>query len=325
MRIAVTGSIATDHLMTFPGRFTEQLVPDLLDTVSLSFLVDGLDVRYGGVAANIAYGLGKLGLRPVMVGAAGKDFAEYGQQLTAAGVDTSFVRISETLLTARFLCTTDHDHNQIAAFYPGAMTEAADIDLAALIGPHRRFHLVLIGADDPAAMLRHTQACRDLGIPFAADPSQQLARLDRDQLRRLVNGARFLFTNAYENALLRRRTGWGTADVLGRVGAWITTRGADGVTIEQRDGPTLWVPAVPTTRAVDPTGVGDAFRAGFLTGLAHHRSPAEAARLGCALATRVLETTGSQEYDVRLDSLVAPHVADGPAETRAEPFRHDRP
>ncbi|MFF7528913.1 carbohydrate kinase family protein [Streptomyces bobili] len=304
MRIAVTGSIATDHLMTFPGRFTEQLIADRLDTVSLSFLADGLDIRHGGVAANIAYGLGKLGLRPVLIGAAGKDFAAYGERLTAAGVDISSVRISETLHTARFVCTTDQDQNQIATFYAGAMAEAADIDLAAATDPHRPFDLVLIGADDPAAMLRHTETCRTLGIPFAADPAQQLARLNRDQLRRLVSGAQLLFTNAYENALLRRHTGWDTTGVLAQVGAWITTHGADGVTIEQRDRPTLRIPAVPTTRAVDPTGVGDAFRAGFLTGLAHHHTPAEAARLGCALATRVLETTGSQEYDVHLESLV---------------------
>ncbi|MGX1267650.1 carbohydrate kinase family protein [Streptomyces phaeoluteigriseus] len=304
MRIAVTGSIATDHLMTFPGRFTEQLVADRLDTVSLSFLADGLDIRHGGVAANIAHGLGKLGLRPVLIGAAGRDFAAYGERLAAAGVDISAVRISATLHTARFVCTTDQDQNQIATFYAGAMTEAADIDLAAVAGRHGPFDLVLIGADDPAAMLRHTETCRDLGIPFAADPSQQLARLDRARLRRLVSGARFLFTNAYENALLRRHTGWDTTGVLERVGTWITTRGADGVSLERRDRPTLRVPAVPTTRTVDPTGVGDAFRAGFLTGLAHRRAPADAARLGCALATRVLETTGSQEYDVHLDSLV---------------------
>ncbi|WP_406004751.1 carbohydrate kinase family protein [Streptomyces sp. NBC_00637] len=305
MRIAVTGSIATDHLMVFPGRFAEQLIAGQLERISLSFLTDRLEVRRGGVAANIAFGLGLLGLDPVLVGAAGADFADYGAWLRANGVDTSAVRVSDTLHTARFVCTTDQDHHQIATFYAGAMAEAPRIDLAEIAGRTGGLRLVLVGADDPAAMLRHTATAHRLGIPVAADPSQQLARLGRAQARRLVEGARWLFTNAYEAALLMKRTGWSEDEVLGRVGTWITTRGADGVVLTRRGADRLTVPAVPTDKIADPTGAGDAFRSGFLAGLARQWPPQQAARLGCALAATALETVGTQEYQLLPADLTA--------------------
>ncbi|MEG3627018.1 carbohydrate kinase family protein [Streptomyces poriticola] len=296
MRIAVTGSIATDHLMSFPGRFTDQLIADRLEQVSLSFLVDRLDVRRGGVAANIALGLARLGLTPRLIGAAGIDFAEYGAWLRAAGVDTDAVRISETLHTARFVCTTDEAQNQIATFYAGAMADAAKIDLAAAAARCGGFDLVLVGADAPEAMLRHTETARRTGTRVAADPSQQLARLDDTQARHLVDRAHLLFTNEYESALLRERTGWSERDILQRVGTWITTRGADGVSLARCGQPRLDVPAVRTAKTADPTGVGDAFRSGFLAGLSWDWSGERAAQLGCALASIVLEAVGTQEY-----------------------------
>ncbi|MFB7513073.1 carbohydrate kinase family protein [Streptomyces sp. NPDC056144] len=296
MNIAVTGSIATDHLATFPGRFTDQLLPEHLATISLSFLVDDLQVRSGGVAANICFGLGLLGLTPVLVGAAGTDFAEYDARLRAHGVNTTAVRRSATRHTARFMCTTDTDHNQIASFYPGAMAEAREIDLAEVADRTGPLDLVLIGPDEPEAMVRHTAAAHTAGLPVAADPSQQLARLDRESARLLVDGARFLFTNAYESALLRQLTGWSETEVLHRVGAWIVTRGADGVSILTAGHPARHVPAVTTAHPADPTGVGDAFRAGFLAGHSRSLPHERAAQLGCALATVVLESTGTQEY-----------------------------
>lgn len=298
MRIAVTGSIATDHLMVYPGRFTEQLIPGQLDRVSLSFLADDLEVRRGGVAANISVGLGRLGVGPILVGAAGVDFPEYDAWLRSHGVDTASVHISESRHTARFVCTTDADQNQIATFYPGAMTEARDIVLGRTARRVGGLDLVVVAPNDPTAMVRHTVECRSWRVPFAADPSQQLARLDGEQARRLVDGARLLFTNDYEAALLRERTGWSEREVLERVGTWITTRGAEGVTMTTADGTRVDVPAVPTDRAVDPTGVGDAFRAGFLAGLAWGWSPEHGAQLGCALATLVLESVGTQEYKI---------------------------
>lgn len=298
MRIAVTGSIATDHLMVFPGRFTDQLLPDQLAHVSLSFLVDRLEVRRGGVAANIAYGLGGFDLSPLLVGAVGTDFAEYAVWLKEHGVDTGGVHISAEQQTARFMCITDEDANQIASFYAGAMTEAPDIDLGALVTGPDRPGLVLVSPNDPAAMLRHTADCRTLGLPFAADPSQQLARLDGDQVRELVDGATWLFTNEYEAALLKERTGWSRQEILAVVGAWVTTLGEKGVRVERAGQPPLVVPAIPDVETADPTGVGDAFRAGFLAAVSHGVPLEPAVRLGCALASVVLGAVGSQSYEV---------------------------
>ncbi|MEU1229107.1 carbohydrate kinase family protein [Streptomyces sp. NPDC005828] len=304
MRIAVTGSIATDHLMTFPGWFSEQLLADRLDRVSLSFLADNLEVRRGGVAANIAFGLGVLGLRPALVGAVGADFEPYRVWLKDHGVDTDSVRVSESLHTARFVCTTDRAQNQIATFYAGAMAEAREIDLREVAARTGRLDLVLVSPDDPEAMLRHTRACRDLGIPFAADPSQQLARLDGEQVRELVDGARFLFTNEYETALLLEKSGWPEAEVLRRVGTWVTTHGEAGVRIRGEGRDPLAVPAVEVPAVVDPTGVGDAFRAGFLAGTLWGVPERCAAQLGCAVAATVLASVGTQEYRLYRDSLL---------------------
>ncbi|MFE6101077.1 carbohydrate kinase family protein [Streptomyces laurentii] len=304
MRIAVTGSIATDHLMTFPGRFSEQLIADRLEQVSLSFLADNLEVRRGGVAANIAFGLGVLGLRPVLVGAVGADFEPYRVWLKDHGVDTDSVRVSESLHTARFVCTTDEAQNQIATFYAGAMSEAREIGLRDVLARSGRLALVLVSPDDPEAMLRHTRACRELGVPFAADPSQQLARLDGGQVRELVDGARFLFTNEYETALLTEKSGWSEAEVLRHVTTWVTTHGAAGVRVRGEGRATLEVPAVRVDEAVDPTGVGDAFRAGFLAGTLWGVPERCAAELGCAIAATVLDSVGTQEYRLRRDPLL---------------------
>ncbi|MEW1829952.1 carbohydrate kinase family protein [Streptomyces sp. NPDC088196] len=304
MRIAVTGSIAVDHLMVYPGRFTDQLVADRLDRVSLSFLADDLQIRRGGVAANIALGLGRLGLRPLLAGAVGADFAEYREWLHAGGVDTDLVLVSESLHTARFVCTTDSEQNQIATFYSGAMSAARDISLAPAARSEGGLGLVVVAPNDPTAMLRHTEEARALGVPFAADPSQQLARVSGEDARRLVDGARFLFTNEYESALLEQLTGWSRDEILGRVGSWITTFGAQGVSIAREGRPRHLVPAVPASAIADPTGAGDAFRAGFLAGTAWQWPYERAAQLGCALATVVLESVGTQEYKLSTADLL---------------------
>ncbi|MER7956425.1 MULTISPECIES: carbohydrate kinase family protein [unclassified Streptomyces] len=299
MRIAVTGSIATDHLMTFPGRFADQLVADQLHTVSLSFLVDNLDIRRGGVGPNICFGMGQLGGNPILVGAAGYDFDEYRAWLDRHGVDTGSVRISEVLHTARFVCTTDKDHNQIGSFYTGAMSEARQIELKAVADRVGGLDLVLIGADDPEAMLRHTEECKARAIPFAADFSQQIARMDGQEIRTLLDGATYLFSNEYEKGLIESKTGWTDEEILGRVGHRVTTLGSRGVRIESAGGETIEVGCAEEDAKVDPTGVGDAFRAGFLTGLAWGVSLERAAQVGCMLATLVIETLGTQEYTLR--------------------------
>jgi adenosine kinase len=298
MRIAVTGSIATDHLMVFAGRFSDQLLADQLDRVSLSFLVEKLDIRRGGVAANIAYGLARLGLRAQLVGAAGEDFDDYRAWLDRHGVDTRPVRVSSTRHTARFLCTTDDYQNQIASFYAGAMSEARDIELRRVAELTGGFDLVVVAPNDPRAMLRHTEECRERGYRFVADPSQQLARLSRADIRSLVDGADLLFTNEYESKLLLSTASWSVDEVLDKVGRWVVTLGDRGIRIDSASEPTITVPAVPTRLAVDPTGIGDAFRAGFLAGLSHDADLTQAARIGCTLATTALESRGSQEYEL---------------------------
>ncbi|GAA1953687.1 carbohydrate kinase family protein [Catenulispora subtropica] len=302
MRVAVAGSIATDHLMSFPGRFAEQLVAEQLHTVSLSFLVDGLEIRRGGVAPNICFGMGKLGLRPILVGSAGEDFGEYRSWLERNNVDCESVRISELLHTARFVCTTDADHNQIASFYTGAMAEARLIEIGPIAHRVGGLDLVLVGADDPEAMIRHTEECRERGIPFAADCSQQLARMSGEDIKRLVDGARYLFTNEYEAALIEQKTGWDASEILRRVGTRVITLGAQGVRITrlEQDGSVyaLEVPTPKEERKADPTGVGDAFRAGFIAGLSWGAGEERAAQVGCMLATLVIETVGTQEYDL---------------------------
>jgi adenosine kinase len=296
MRIAVAGSIATDILMTFPGRFKDQFLEEQMHKVSLSFLVDELVVHRGGVGANICYGMAQLGHPSLLIGSVGADFAEYGAALTEAGVDVSHVRVCENVHTARFTCTTDLDANQIASFYTGAMAEARELDLGAIHAASGGIDLVLIGADDPDGMLRHTALAKANGIAVAADPSQQLARMEGEQIRQLIDGAMYLFSNEYESGLMVQKTGWSHAEILDRVGVRITTHGGDGVVIETADGIIAKIPAVPTPGLVDPTGGGDAFRAGYLTGRAAGLDHEAAAQVGCTLATTVLETVGTQEY-----------------------------
>jgi adenosine kinase len=304
MRIVITGSIATDHLMTFPGRFADSIVLDNLDKISLSFLVDELEIRRGGVAANIAFGMGVLGENPILVGAVGPDFADYRSWLQRHGVDTESVHVSEVRHTARFVCTTDEHANQIATFYAGAMQEARDIELGPVVERVGNVDLVLIGANDPEAMMRHTEECRYRRIPFAADPSQQLARMHGDEIRLLVDGAAYLFTNEYEAALTEQKTGWSSDEILDRVGTRVTTLGPNGVRIERRGEAMIQVPTPKETHKADPTGVGDAFRAGFLASLAWGLPLQRCAQVGSLLATHVIESIGTQEYELARRSFL---------------------
>lgn len=298
MAVLITGSVATDHLMTFPGKFADSFVADKLDKISLSFLVEDLDVRRGGVAPNIAFGMGCLGLKPVLVGAVGPDFADYESWLNRHGVDTRGVHVSDAHHTARFICTTDQEQNQIASFYPGAMSEARNIELKPIVDVVGSADLVLIGANDPGAMARHTEECRFRGYPFAADPSQQLAYMDGDDIKPLIEGATYLFTNEYEAALIHQKTGWSALDIAAIVETRVTTLGASGARIERR-GESPVVIAVPEEeRKADPTGVGDAFRAGFLSAKSWGLGDERAAQTGALLATYVIETIGTQEYEL---------------------------
>ncbi|MGO9292326.1 MAG: carbohydrate kinase family protein [Streptosporangiaceae bacterium] len=321
MRIAVTGSIATDHLMTFHGKFTDQLMPDKLDKVALSFLVDTLEIRRGGVAANIAFGMGCLGLRPLLVGTAGSDFAEYRGWLEGHGVDCSGVRRSALHHTARFVGTTDAAMNQIASFYPGAMSEDIDIDLSGLAG---QVDLVVISSGDPDAMLAFAAQCREHRIPFAADISWQLARLDGEQVRDLLHGAAYQFSNEYEATLSEHKTGWSAQELIEQVGVRVTTLGSAGARVDRPGEPPIMVPPVPDVRPVEPTGAGDAFRAGFLAALGWDLSLERAAQLGNMMAVHALETTGPQEYSLKpgpfADRFETAYGA-GPAQEIARHYR----
>ncbi|NUT35882.1 MAG: carbohydrate kinase family protein [Hamadaea sp.] len=320
MKIAVTGSIATDHLMHFPGRFADQLIADQLDKVSLSFLVDDLVVRRGGVAANIAFGMGQLGLRPVLVGAVGADFGDYRSWLERHGVDCDSVHISEIAHTARFVCTTDEDQCQVASFYAGAMSEARNIELAPVATRLDGLDLIIVGANDPAAMVRHSQECRERGYRFAADPSQQLARMPGEEVIGLIDGAEFLLTNEYEKSLLEQKSGLSDAEVLERVKIRVTTLGKNGVEITGRDMERIHVPVAREISAYDPTGVGDGFRAGFFSALSWGLGLERSAQVGALLATLVLETVGTQEYEVRAD-LFAKRLAESYGDEAAAEVR----
>lgn len=305
MSLLIAGSIATDHLMSFDGKFADSLVAEQLDKISVSFLVHDLEVRRGGVGGNICFALARLGLRPVLVGAAGEDFADYRSWLERHGVDCESVHVSDSLHTARFVCTTDTSMAQIASFYPGAMSEARLIELAPIAARVGEPDFVLIGADDPDGMLRHTEECRQRGYQFIADPSQQLAFGSGDLIRQLVDGAAYLFSNEYESHLITEKTGWSAEEVIDRVGIQVTTLGKDGVRVQRKGEADIVVPAAKDVKPVEPTGVGDAFRGGFLAALEWGASLELACQVGCTIAAYVVETVGTQEYTFTSEQFLA--------------------
>jgi len=296
MRIGVAGSVGLDHLMTFSGKFTDSLVAGSLEKVSLSFLVDDLDVRRGGCAANICFGMGMLGLKPILIAAVGKDWADYDAWLSRHGVDTGHVLISKDLFTAHFMVTTDTELNQIASFFPGAMSEARNIELAPIMERTGELDLIVISPDDPEAMMRHSEVAKSRGIAIAADPSQQMARMDGQEIKTLIDGAAYLFMNEYELALAIQKTGWSDAEILSRVKYRVVTQGSKGARIESKGGELTKIKCPKESAKVDPTGVGDSFRSGFIAGLAWGLSHERCLQLGAMLATYVIETKGTQEY-----------------------------
>jgi len=255
-----------------------------------------LDVRRGGCAANICYGMGVLGLNPVLIAAVGKDWADYEAWLSRHGVDTSHALVSTSLYTAHFMVTTDDDLNQIASFFPGAMSEARNIELGPIMEKTGRFDMVVISPDDPQAMLHHSEVCRKEGIPFAADPSQQMARMSGEEIKLLIDGASYLFLNEYELALAMQKTGWSDREILEHVKIRVVTLGSKGAKVESAAGEFVQVGVPQEKSKTDPTGVGDSFRSGFIAGLAWGLSHERCAQVGSLIATYVIETMGTQEY-----------------------------
>ncbi len=305
MNIVVTGSIAYDYLMTFPGSFSEHILPEHMSRVSLSFLVDSMERRRGGCGPNIAYTLALLGERPKLMATAGQDFEEYRQWLESVGVDTSLTSVIQHKFTASFFCSTDHHNNQIASFYSGAMTDARNLSFKDL--PFKP-DLVIISPNDPQAMIRHARECRELGIRHIFDPGQQVARSSGEELKAGIIGADVLICNDYEFELIRQKTGLTEADVLYHSEALIITRGEKGSVILLRDH-RIDIPAVPEERIVDPTGVGDAYRGGLLKGLAVGADWETCGRLGSVAATYALECVGGQSHSYTWEQFKARYEA----------------
>ena len=301
MSIIVTGSIATDYLMKYPGRFLEHILPEQ-GKISVSFLVEEKQMSRGGVGPNIAYSLALLGARPRLMGAAGQDFGDYRAWLEAQGVDTSLTVAFADEFTATFTVITDLAQNQIAGFHAGAMSRARELSFREL--DPAGIDLVIISPNDPAAMLNYAQECRELGIKFIFDPSQQLARLDGAQVRRGLDGAYALSVNDYELEVLKQKTGLDEAGILDQVSLLVVTRGADGssfISKERR----VDVPVASPRVIVDPTGVGDAFRGGLLLGLVRGYPWEVTGRLGALAATYCLEQVGTMNHRYTLPEFVA--------------------
>jgi adenosine kinase len=302
MNIAITGSIAFDYIMTYPGEFREMLLADSLDHISVSFLVDEMSRHRGGVAANIAYTLALLGEHPVLVAAAGQDFPEYRGILDYVGVDTSGTQIFAELFTASFFVSTDRRNNQIASFYTGAMARAREIDLAQVNSGN--FDFVVVSPNDPTAMENYVTYCKINNIPYMYDPSQQVARSSGDVLAAGIEGASMLVVNEYEFAALTSKTGLSKDDILNKVQDVIVTLGDKGAAIYSA-GNMLHIPAIPEDRIVDPTGVGDAFRAGILKGMSAGWPWEISGRVGALAAVFVLEERGTQNHKFTPAQFVA--------------------
>lgn len=300
MNIVLTGSVAYDYLMSFPGKFQDYILPDRLESISLSFLVESMVRLRGGVAPNIAYTLALLGEHPYLFATVGEDFEEYRLWLESKGVDTSGVRVIQGEYTASFFANTDRSNAQIASFYPGAMAHAAELSLSEVNGLHP--DLVMISPNDPGAMNAYVAECQELDLAYIYDPSQQIVRLETQDLCNGIVGALAVFANDYEFALIQKNTNLTAPEILERLKSRkglrpfvVVTEGDQGVVIYTSEG-TMRVPVVPPLRIVDPTGVGDAFRGGFLTGYSHGMDWEICAQMGVLAATYCLEQRGPQDH-----------------------------
>ncbi len=303
MDIMITGSIAYDYLMRFPGRFSEHLLKDQLHQVSLSFLVDDMTKHWGGVAANIAVNMALMGLRPRLMGTVGRDFGDYRTWLEQVGVDTSSVRQIEDVFTASFFANTDLDNNQIASFYSGAMGYAKDYSLAEA-SSNQWPDLVVISPNDPKAMTNLVKECREHGIRFVYDPSQQVARLSGEELKADMQGAYVMVVNAYEAEVICQKTGQTLDDLRNAIEILVITQGERGSHI-YLNGELITVPPFPPEEIKDPTGVGDAYRAGLLRGIIAGWPLELAGQVGALCATYALEQVGTQNHSYTLDEFIA--------------------
>ena len=300
MDILLTGSVAYDYLMTFPGLFKEQILPERLESISLSFLVESMSRQRGGVAPNIAYSMALLGTHPRVMATVGEDFEEYRAWLEAKGVDTTLMKVVPGVYTASFFATTDQTNAQIASFYPGAMGYASSQSLKEL--PSKP-ELILVSPNEPGAMTKFAAEARELKIPYLYDPSQQVLRLDGKELARDMEGAQFLFCNDYEFGLISKKTGWSLDQILEHVNILVITRGKDGADL-YADNDTVHIPTVPEREMVDPTGVGDSFRGGFLAGYSRGFNWKLCGEIGSLAAVYCLERNGPQSHSYTREEFV---------------------
>ncbi|MGD8398518.1 MAG: carbohydrate kinase family protein [Anaerolineae bacterium] len=309
MSVIITGSVAYDYLMFFPGRFQEHILPEQLDQISLSFLVESMRKQRGGCAPNIAYSLALLGERPTVMATVGLDFGEYRAWLEGVGVDTSAIMVVEDEFTSSFFVNTDQENNQIASFYMGAMGAADRLSFHDL--DHESVELAIISPNAPVAMTKYVRECRALGIPYIYDPSQQIIWLHGDELVEGAEAARLLIVNEYELGMMKNKTGLGEEELLALPDAAIVTRGEEGSTIyaanpsRAEGGEKMHIPAVSPETPGEPTGVGDAYRAGVIKGMLRGYPWYVTGRIAALAATYVLEQFGTQSHTYRLEEFVA--------------------
>jgi adenosine kinase len=306
MSFVITGSVAYDYLMRFPGRFRDHILPDSLDSISLSFLADSMRRERGGVAANIAYTMHLLGGDPMILATVGEDFGDYRHWLEEHGLSTAQIIEIADELTATFFVSTDLDQNQIANFYTGAMGHAHRYSLASRDLLHAS--LVLISPNDPVAMLNYARECKRHGIPFAYDPSQQLARLSGSELEESIPGAAFLLCNEYELAMVQNKTGWTLDAIRSQVETLVLTLGKRGSVI-YHGADEIAVAAAPIERIDDPTGAGDAYRGGFFAAQGAGLSLEVAGKVGSLCSVYALEQIGTTAHRFSLEEFTARYVA----------------
>ena len=300
MNIVLTGSVAYDYLMTFPGVFKDHILVDKLETISLSFLVDSLIRRRGGIATNVAYSMALLGQKPKVLATVGSDFGEYKALFDQVGVDTSLIKVIDDKFTASFFATTDQQNSQLASFYPGAMDDSVDLSLHDL---EEKPDLVVVSPTAPAAMDKYIAECKELDIPFLYDPSQQLARMSGESVRNGIDGAWAVFVNEYEYGLVEKLTGYDREKILSEVKILVVTKGEKGSEITI-DGETFEIPVIQPNVVKDPTGGGDAFRAGFLTGYANGMDWQTCGQMGALTATYCLENDGPQGQSYTTEAYI---------------------
>lgn len=301
MSIIVTGSVAFDYLMSFPGRFSEHILPEQLHQVSLSFLVDSMRKQRGGCAPNIAYTLALLGEHPTVMATVGQDFAEYRTWLEKVGVDTSAIIEVDDEFTASFFVNTDQDNNQIASFYIGAMAQADTLSFHDL--DYKAIELAIISPNAPAAMVKYARECVELGVPYIYDPSQQIIRLNGKELLEGTRGARALIVNEYEFGMIKNKTGLSEGELLTLPPITIITQGEEGSTIYVGE-QVLSIPVVPPRVLAEPTGVGDAYRGGIIKGMLRDYCWETTGRIASLAATYVLEHHGTQNHHYTPEDFV---------------------